>query len=42
LTAGWRYFANKGLSANFVFSARVAQDDFKEQYGFSMVLRVDL
>ena len=42
LTAGWRYFATKGLSANFVFSARVAQDDFKEQYGFSMVLRMDL
>jgi hypothetical protein len=42
LTAGWRYFATKGLSANFVFSTRVAQDDFKEQYGFSMVLRMDL
>jgi hypothetical protein len=42
LTAGWRYFANKGLSANFLFSARVSQDQFKEQYGFSMVLRVDL
>jgi len=42
LTAGWRYFANKGLSANFVFSARVAQDQFKDQYGFSMMLRMDL
>jgi hypothetical protein len=42
LTTGWRYFATRGLSANFVFSARVAQDDFKEQYGFSMVLRMDL
>jgi len=42
LTAGWRYFANKGLSANFVFSARVAQDQFKDQYGFSMLLRMDL
>jgi hypothetical protein len=42
LTAGWRYFGNKGLSANFVFSARVAQEQFKEQYGFSMMLRVDL
>jgi hypothetical protein len=42
LTAGWRYFTRKGVSTNFVFSARVAQDQFKEQYGFSMVLRVDL
>lgn len=42
LTAGWRYFATKGLSANFLFSARVGQDDFREQYGFSMVLRVEL
>jgi hypothetical protein len=42
LTAGWRYFATKGLSANFLLSARVGQDDFREQYGFSMVLRVDL
>jgi Autotransporter beta-domain len=42
LTAGWRYFATKGLSANFLFSARVSQEDFREQYGFSMVLRVDL
>jgi hypothetical protein len=42
LTAGWRYFANKGLSANFVFGARVGQDQFKDQYGFSMTLRMDL
>jgi hypothetical protein len=41
LTAGWRYFG-RGLSANFAFSARVAQDDYREQYGFSMMLRVDL
>ncbi len=41
LTAGWRHFG-KGLTTNFVFSARVAQDQFKEQYGFSMMLRVDL
>lgn len=42
LTAGWRYFANKGLSANFMFSGRVSQNDYREQYGFSMVLRMDL
>jgi hypothetical protein len=42
LTAGWRYFATKGLSANFLFSGRVSQDQFREQYGFSMVLRMDL
>ena len=42
LTTGWRYFASKGLSANFVLSARVGQEDFREQYGFSMLLRVDL
>jgi autotransporter-like protein len=42
LTTGWRYFAAKGLSANFAFSARVSQDQFKEQYGFSMLLRMDL
>jgi autotransporter-like protein len=42
LTAGWRYFATKGVSANFMFSARVSQNDFKDQYGFSMVLRVGL
>lgn len=41
LTAGWRHFG-RGLTANFMFSARVSQDQFKEQYGFSMVLRVDL
>jgi hypothetical protein len=41
LTAGWRYFG-RGLSANFAFSARVSQDDYREQYGFSMMLRVDL
>ena len=42
LTAGWRYFATKGLSANFMFSGRVSQNDYKEQYGFSMLLRMDL
>ena len=40
LTAGWRHFA-KGLTANFVFSKRLAQDQVNE-YGFSMMLRVDL
>ena len=40
LTAGWRYFG-KGLTANFVFSGRVGQEQVKE-HGFSMVLRVDL
>ena len=40
LTAGWRYFG-KGLTANFVFSTRVAQDQVR-QNGFSMLLRVDL
>jgi hypothetical protein len=40
LTAGWRHFA-RGLTANFVFSARVAQEQVRG-YGFSMVLRVDL
>jgi len=40
LTAGWRYFG-KGLTASFVFSGRVAQEQVKE-HGFSMVLRVDL
>lgn len=40
LTAGWRYFG-KGLSANFVFSSRVAQDQVSE-YGFSMMMRIDL
>ena len=40
LTAGWRYFG-KGLTANFVFSSRVAQEQVKE-YGFSMMLRIDL
>lgn len=42
LTAGWRYFANKAVSANFMFNARVGQDQFKDQYGFSMTLRMDL
>jgi hypothetical protein len=41
LTTGWRHFG-RGLTANFVLSARVSQNDFREQYGFSMVLRVDL
>ena len=40
LTAGWRHFG-KGLTANFVFSSRVAQEQVKE-YGFSMMLRIDL
>ena len=40
LTAGWRYFS-KGLTASFVFSARVAQEQVKE-HGLSMVLRADL
>ncbi|MGB5081474.1 MAG: autotransporter outer membrane beta-barrel domain-containing protein [Burkholderiales bacterium] len=40
LTAGWRYFG-KGLTAGFVFSGRVAQEQVKE-HGFSMVLRADL
>ena len=40
LTAGWRYFG-KGLTANFVFSGRVAQEQVKE-HGFAMTLRVDL
>jgi len=40
LTAGWRYFG-KGLTANFAFSKRVAQEQVNE-YGFSMMLRVDL
>jgi hypothetical protein len=40
LTAGWRHFG-KGLTANFVFNTRVAQDQVKE-YGFSMLLRVGL
>jgi len=40
LTAGWRHFG-RGLTASFVFSGRVAQEQVKE-HGFSMVLRVDL
>jgi hypothetical protein len=40
LTAGWRYFG-KGLTASFVFSGRVAQEQVKE-HGFSMVLRADI
>ena len=40
LTAGWRYFG-KGLTASFVFSGRVAQEQVKE-HGFSMVLRMDI
>ena len=40
LTAGWRYFG-KGLSANFVFSGRVGQEQVKE-HGFSIMLRADL
>jgi hypothetical protein len=40
LTAGWRYFG-RGLTASFVFSGRVAQEQVKE-HGFAMVLRLDL
>ena len=40
LTLGWRYFA-KGLTASFVFSGRVSQEQVKE-HGFAMVLRADL
>lgn len=40
LTAGWRYFG-RGLTASFVFSSRVAQQQVKGN-GFSMVLRADL
>jgi hypothetical protein len=40
LTAGWRYFG-KGLTASFVFSGRVGQEQVKE-HGFAMVLRMDL
>ena len=40
LTAGWRYFG-KGLTASFVFSGRVAQEQVKE-HGFAMVIRADL
>jgi len=40
LTAGWRY-VGKGLTGSFVFSSRQAQKQVTE-YGFSMMLRVDL
>lgn len=40
LSAGWRYFG-KGLTANFAFMKRVAQEQVNE-YGFTMMLRVDL
>ncbi len=40
LTAGWRHFG-RGLTASFVFSGRVAQQQVKE-HGVSMVLRADL
>lgn len=40
LSAGWRHFG-KGLTANFVFNRRVGQEQVNE-YGFSMMLRVDL
>jgi hypothetical protein len=40
LTAGWRHFG-KGLTASFLFSSRVAQEQFKE-WGVGMTLRVDL
>ncbi len=40
LTAGWRYFG-RGLTASFVFSGRVGQEQVKE-HGFAMVLRMDI
>ena len=40
LSAGWRYFG-KGLTASFVFTGRVSQEQVKE-HGFSMVLRADI
>ena len=40
LSAGWRYFG-RGLTASFVFSGRVGQEQVK-QHGFSMVLRADI
>jgi len=40
LSAGWRYFA-KGLTASFVFTGRVGQQQVKE-HGFAMVLRMDI
>jgi hypothetical protein len=40
VTAGWRHFG-RGLTASFVFNARLDQEDVKE-YGFSMLLRFDL
>jgi autotransporter-like protein len=40
LTLGWRYFG-KGLTASFVFSGRVGQEQVKE-HGFAMVLRTDI
>ncbi len=40
LTAGWRHFG-RGLTASFVFNARVDQEDVKE-YGFSMLMRFEL
>jgi hypothetical protein len=40
LSAGWRYFG-RGLTANFVFSGRVSQEQVKE-HGFAMVLRADI
>jgi len=40
LSAGWRHFG-RGLTASFVFSGRVAQEQVKE-HGFAMVIRVDL
>jgi hypothetical protein len=40
LTAGWRHFG-KGLTANFMFSSRVAQEQVNE-WGVAMTLRIDL
>ncbi|MGH8686181.1 MAG: autotransporter outer membrane beta-barrel domain-containing protein [Burkholderiales bacterium] len=40
VTAGWRYYG-KGVSANFTFSSRQAQEQFTE-YGVLMMFRIDL
>ena len=40
LTAGWRHFG-KSLTASFLFSSRVAQEQVNE-WGVGMTLRVDL
>lgn len=40
LTAGWRHFG-KDLTANFVFSSRLGQDNVTDN-GFSTTIRIDL